>query len=724
MGNCKLDLIYDRGESQKEVKLDDNDTNLINKLEENYNQPNPTEKYLFDNNCRMNNNNNILGKKMLNLKINNDKLGKEKSSSNDDELVIITPRLNNNYIGIESYSNEITDEFTIKNETLVYINDNTYDKSCEIKKSHDNKSEKNKINKESKITRNGKNKNRNSSTRVDNSNKVMKKKINKPSNNHSKNNNNIKNKNGRKKNISKGNKISDSKILNQQIIQNNNYTNLVEQKIPSNKITNMDYYKINDGIEQDIKNTEYINNLKQGSRKYTNQRKTNSKKNSKAFNKSYNINNNNFRLNPIFDSFQFPDKINDNNNPQSSTLEKKNLELKNLLLLNLPLINSNEIIPNIKRKTYKEDLDSPQIEGNNRKINKINKDFDFENINMKVPIFKRKTDFHIRNKSYNKFNFFNNNMTNDNGLDNNFFSLFNNSSNLSINFIHNKFNKTLKNMQQLEPIMDNKNIISERNNKSCCNKKVNMKSGFEKRDNKKSNPFFVYKNPNKKGNSNKKIKNKSSDLQKEKKGLSNSHSYNNILQQNKNDNNKFNNTNANNNNMVLSSEQNSDMIELYIPKTQRKSLISNEIINKAGNKFIFSYENLDMFDTKQILYDGIIYKVINSTENSEIEYKFLERYFQISKNCFKYYNNINEAINEQEKPLVQFDVRHIQTIEIIENSFLGDSKINGNKNINILFCIYIIGNNDFFVFAHYNKYVGNNIINFLQFLIRYYEDNY
>ena len=724
MGNCKLDLIYDRGESQKEVKLDDNDTNLINKLEENYNQPNPTEKYLFDNNCRMNNNNNILGKKMLNLKINNDKLGKEKSSSNDDELVIITPRLNNNYIGIESYSNEITDEFTIKNETLVYINDNTYDKSCEIKKSHDNKSEKNKINKESKITRNGKNKNRNSSTRVDNSNKVMKKKINKPSNNHSKNNNNIKNKNGRKKNISKGNKISDSKILNQQIIQNNNYTNLVEQKIPSNKITNMDYYKINDGIEQDIKNTEYINNLKQGSRKYTNQRKTNSKKNSKAFNKSYNINNNNFRLNPIFDSFQFPDKINDNNNPQSSTLEKKNLELKNLLLLNLPLINSNEIIPNIKRKTYKEDLDSPQIEGNNRKINKINKDFDFENINMKVPIFKRKTDFHIRNKSYNKFNFFNNNMTNDNGLDNNFFSLFNNSSNLSINFIHNKFNKTLKNMQQLEPIMDNKNIISERNNKSCCNKKVNMKSGFEKRDNKKSNPFFVYKNPNKKGNSNKKIKNKSSDLQKEKKGLSNSHSYNNILQQNKNDNNKFNNTNANNNNMVLSSEQNSDMIELYIPKTQRKSLISNEIINKAGNKFIFSYENLDMFDTKQILYDGIIYKVINSTENGEIEYKFLERYFQISKNCFKYYNNINEAINEQEKPLVQFDVRHIQTIEIIENSFLGDSKINGNKNINILFCIYIIGNNDFFVFAHYNKYVGNNIINFLQFLIRYYEDNY
>ena len=50
------------------------------------------------------------GKKVMNLNINNDKLGKDKNSSNDDELIIITPRLNKNDNGFESYINEITDE--------------------------------------------------------------------------------------------------------------------------------------------------------------------------------------------------------------------------------------------------------------------------------------------------------------------------------------------------------------------------------------------------------------------------------------------------------------------------------------------------------------------------------------------------------------------------------------------------------------------------------------
>ena len=703
--------IYYKSESQKEVKLGDNESNLISGLEENYIKDELNKKYEFENNklnILNNNNHNILGKKMLNLKINNnEKLGREKGSSND-ELVIITPRLNNNYIGSESFPNEITDELTIKNETLVYINEYSSGKSCEIKKNPNNKSEKNKINKEKKDIKTEKNKTGNISARLEKSNKTAKGKIN----------NNI------KQNMSKEDKYNNPKIINGKIIKKNKNLNLVEQEIPAIKITNMDYFKLNNGNGQGMQNIKFLNNLKMTSRNNVEQRKENNKKNKKAFNKSYNINNNNLRLNPLFESFQFPDR--GKNYPQSSTLEKQHLELENLLLQNLPLINSNEIIPNIERKTDKEDFDSPRIEGNknDNNNNKKKMDFDFQNRYMKVPIFKKKTDFHIRNKSYNNINFFNDNMINDNGIDNNYFSLFNNSANLSINFIHNKFNKTLKNMQQIEPIMNNKNIMTERHNKSSCNKNVYMKKAIEKRDNKKSNPFFNYNNFNKKEISNKKIKNKSGSLQKSKKGLSNSHSYNNIIHHTKNDEHKFNNTNVNINNLVLSSEQCSDMIELYIPKTQKKSLVNNEIINKIGNKYIFSYENLDMFDTKEILYDGIVYKVINRIENDETEYKFLERYFQITKNCFKYYNHIKEALNEKEKPLVQFDVRHIQTIEVIDNSFLGESKINGNKNINILFCIYIKGNNDFFVFAHYNKYIGNNIINFLQFLIRYYEDNY
>ena len=197
-----------------------------------------------------------------------------------------------------------------------------------------------------------------------------------------------------------------------------------------------------------------------------------------------------------------------------------------------------------------------------------------------------------------------------------------------------------------------------------------------------------------------------------------------LFQVNKNNKYEFNNTNCNINNMQLPSEQYRDMVEIYMPKIEKKTLICNEIINKPGNKYIFSYEKIDNFNIEQILYDGVIYKVIDNLENSENEYQFLDRYFQITKNSFRYYNNINDAINNKEKPLVQFDIRHIQNIEIIDSSIFGQSKINGNKNINIIFCIYIKDNNDFFVFSHYNKYVGNNIINILEFLIRYYEDNY
>ena len=127
--------------------------------------------------------------------------------------------------------------------------------------------------------------------------------------------------------------------------------------------------------------------------------------------------------------------------------------------------------------------------------------------------------------------------------------------------------------------------------------------------------------------------------------------------------------------MILASEQYQDMIEIYFPKINNRTLMCNEIKNKAGNKYIFSYAKLDSFNINQILYDGIIYKIIDDVESSESDYKLLDRYFQITKNSFKYYNNINEAINEKEKPLVQFDIRHIQNIEIIDNSFFEKSKI-------------------------------------------------
>ena len=706
MGNCKIDFIVDRTESQKEVKLYDNDSNSKDNMKEKYdNIRNNVDDY-----------NKNAGKKVINLNINNDKLGKDKNSSNDDELIIITPRLNKNDNGFESYINEITDDFTIKNETMVYINEHTISKNSETKINIDNNLEINKIGKNAKYKNNKK-----SNSKSGKSNKIIKGKINKSENNIIKNKNIMRNNCKKNQNIPKKHykdKNDKSKITKGRIIQKNNNLNPLEQDIPPINMDDMDIDKVNNKVDKDNHSNQFINNLKQSKGNYLNKNKSKSKKNSQIFNKSYNIYNSNYNLNPLFESFQFSDIRKGNNNPQSSTLEKHNLELEKLLIQNLPLINSDEILPNKKKKTYKEDLDSPNC---NHIIKREN---EFKNNKANIPIFKKKTDFHIRNKSYNKFNFFNNNITNDNFNDNNYFSLFNNSANLSINFIHNKFNKSSKNMKQVEPIINNNDILSERHNKSSCNKKVNMKSNLDKKENKKLNPFFNYNNfNNKNGNLKKKSKNKSTNLQKSKKGLPNSRSYNNIYKSIKKDKNKFNNTNSNINNFVLPIEQNNDMIEVYLPKTQKPTLICEEIANQIGNKYIFSYEKLDMFDTEQILYDGIIYKVINNIENGETEYKFLERYFQITKNCFKYYNNINEASKQQEKPLVQFDIRHIKAIEIIENNFLEGFKINENKNINILFCIYIKSNNDFFVFAHYNKYVGNNIINILQLLIRYYEDS-
>ena len=89
MGNCKIDGTYDRTESQKEVKLEENDSSLINKLDGNYPKDKKNKINKFVNNNSGNNsinNINILGKKLFTLKLNNENLGKERNSSNEDEL--------------------------------------------------------------------------------------------------------------------------------------------------------------------------------------------------------------------------------------------------------------------------------------------------------------------------------------------------------------------------------------------------------------------------------------------------------------------------------------------------------------------------------------------------------------------------------------------------------------------------------------------------------------
>ena len=282
MGNCKIEAINDTSESLKEVKLDNNESNLMNKSEGNNYKDKQNKTYRCYNNLKNSkkkeNNykikNNILGKKLLNLNNINQKISKEITYNNEDELIIITPRMKNNNQYSESNANEITDEFTIKNETLVYVNDYITNKENDIKKVS-NKNQSSNTNKiKGKMQR--KKVNKSSNIKTNQLNKNKQKKIN----NLQKNNNNASS-NNRKQNISK------EQRNNTNIIKKDNINNLT-QDMPFVKIDEMEYNKINNKNIKDNKDFLNINNSKQIPDSYLYKRKAKSKKNSKVFNKSYN----------------------------------------------------------------------------------------------------------------------------------------------------------------------------------------------------------------------------------------------------------------------------------------------------------------------------------------------------------------------------------------------------------------------------------------------------
>ena len=166
-----------------------------------------------------------------------------------------------------------------------------------------------------------------------------------------------------------------------------------------------------------------------------------------------------------------------------------------------------------------------------------------------------------------------------------------------------------------------------------------------------------------------------------------------------------------------------DIIEIFLPNNfHKESLVDKKIfgiseLNKNKNKIILNYNKLNKLSTSIILYDGILYKVNDKKNNG---FKLSKRYFQISKNCFKYYGDFDKE-KKDIKPLVQFDIRHIKDLQIIENDFLSEYKIE-NKDIEMVFCIYLNQNDDFFVFAVNNENLGKSVFDILNLLKNYYED--
>ena len=151
---------------------------------------------------------------------------------------------------------------------------------------------------------------------------------------------------------------------------------------------------------------------------------------------------------------------------------------------------------------------------------------------------------------------------------------------------------------------------------------------------------------------------------------------------------------------------------------KKESLISKDLFKIQNNKeILLDYNKIDNLTSNDVIYDGILFKV---GENKNKGFKITERYFQLMKNCLKYYIDFKNAELNIDKPLVQFDIRHIKSINIINNDKFKNYKIKG-KMIKFSFCIFLYQNDDFFAFVFNNEEVGRNTFNILNFLKKYYD---
>ena len=167
-----------------------------------------------------------------------------------------------------------------------------------------------------------------------------------------------------------------------------------------------------------------------------------------------------------------------------------------------------------------------------------------------------------------------------------------------------------------------------------------------------------------------------------------------------------------------------DAIDLDISSINLKeSLIDKNLIEEnINNKIFINFSKLENISTSEILFDGVIYKVVdNSINNSDKKFKIMERYFQIKKNCFRYFNNIQLARYNSDKPLVQFDIRHIKELKLIDNKIFDEYNLIGKK-IEFSFVIFLNQNSDFFVFVLNNENFGNSLFSLMNLLKNYYED--
>lgn len=118
----------------------------------------------------------------------------------------------------------------------------------------------------------------------------------------------------------------------------------------------------------------------------------------------------------------------------------------------------------------------------------------------------------------------------------------------------------------------------------------------------------------------------------------------------------------------------------------------------------------------EILLDGHIYKV-RQNENKQV---LLKRYFQVTKYVFRYYASLLKCVNNPSNPLLRFDIRSIENIEVIP-PYLVDSD---DVFIKYAFIVRIKDNDDCIMLALEDEEQGMDIVALLNFLRTFYVNYY
>ena len=146
--------------------------------------------------------------------------------------------------------------------------------------------------------------------------------------------------------------------------------------------------------------------------------------------------------------------------------------------------------------------------------------------------------------------------------------------------------------------------------------------------------------------------------------------------------------------------------------------INHKLFNFSNkNNDISKYNILEKMNDNTVIYEGIVYRIIKK----ENKIKLNPRYFQITKNSFKYFSGLKRLKVADEKPLVQLDIGFIKRSEVLDLNYI-DQNIIKEYKIQLIFRIILTNNNESFIFATDKIKLGDDCVSILNLLVQFYKN--